>query len=320
MLLGLARKKLGDVVFYRSEGQQRSRVRVREIRNPRSAGQCVQRMILATAAKMAAAYEPIINHSWEGLAPGIASTRHFRSLAMKVLRNAAAIAIDGDPSDSVADFAIKGAPMVGAVDRLPIARGSLSMNPWSVDSDGKIEMAFTPSAQALVTMEDYTAELAKLGLEPGDQITVIQQFINIDVPVAQYGQEQNFAQAVRYARVTFATELPSDFEGANLIDGGKFNPVFLKSSEGNIAATVVGGDLRLSIPATTLGSVQCTTIVRSQRMVNGKFKYSSADMAANLDTFDWNNAKEVYPSYGDNVDEIVVGDRLYLQNAVAAVE
>lgn len=317
MLLGLARKKLGDVVFYRSEGQQRSRVRVREIKNPRTAKQSVQRMILATAAKMAAAYEPIVNHSWEGVAPGVASTRHFRSLAMRVLRNTAAIGIDSGSPDSVADFAIKGAPVVGAVDKLPIARGSLSMNPWSVDADGNILLNFTPASQAITSMDAYVAELAKLGLEPGDQITLIQQFININVPVAQYGQEKNFAQAVRYARVTFVTELPADFEGANFIDGGKINPVFIESSDGTISATAADSKLKLIIPTTTLGSVQSAALVRSRRELNGKFKYSSADMAANFDSFDWNNAEQIYPSYGDGVDEIIVGDKLYLQNAVA---
>lgn len=317
MLLGLARKKLGDVVFYRSEGQQRSRVRVREIRNPRTAKQSVQRMILATAAKMAAAYEPIVNHSWEGVAYGVASTRHFRSLAMRTLRGAAAIGIDSTSIDTVADFAIKGAPVVGAVDKLPIARGSLSMNPWSVSANGEIELDYTPNANAIQTYADFAAELAKLGLEPGDQITLIQQFINIDVPVAQYGQEKNFAQAVRFARITFATELPVDFEGANFIDGGKINPAFVKSSDGTISATAAEGKLKLIIPSTTLGSVQGAALVRSQRELNGKFKYSSADMAANWDAFDWNNADQVYPSYGDGVDEIIVGDKLYLQNAVA---
>lgn len=42
-LLGQARKKLGDIVFYRRLGEQVARVRVRHIANPRSEGQAAQR-------------------------------------------------------------------------------------------------------------------------------------------------------------------------------------------------------------------------------------------------------------------------------------
>jgi hypothetical protein len=321
MLLGLARKKLGDVVFYRSEGQQRSRVRVRDIKNPRTAKQSVQRMVLATAAKMAAAFEPIVNHSWEGTPTGVASTRKFRSLAMRVLRNAAAQAVDSDEVTIQADFAIKGAPVVGAVAGLPISRGSLSMKPWEVGGDGQVLIPYTPSASALVTMDDLAAELAKLGLQPGDQITIIQLFQNIDVPVAQFGNEQNFAQAVRYSRVTFATSLPAGFEGGQLITNGAFNPAFIANSQGSMYVTTSEGNLVLSIynevPSPDLGNVILSTIVRSQRQATGNFKYSSAEMKVCIDNLDYNNAVEVYPSYMENVEGIDVGDIFYLRNAVA---
>lgn len=321
MLLGLARKKLGDVVFYRSEGQQRSRVRVRDIKNPRTAKQSVQRMVLATAAKMAAAFEPIVNHSWEGTPTGVASTRKFRSLAMRVLRNAAAHAVDADDVTIQADFAIKGAPIVGAVDGLPISRGSLSMKSWEVGGDGQVQIAFTPSASALVTMDDLTAELAKLGLQPGDQITIIQVFQNTDIPVAQYGREQNFAEAVRYSRVTFATSLPEGFEGGQLITNNGFNPAFIANSQGSMDARMSDGKLSISIyseyPHPELGNVILSAIIRSQRQPTGNFKYSSTEMKACTDNLDYNNAVEVYPSYMENVEGIEVGDVFYLRNAVA---
>lgn len=317
MLLGLARKKLGDVVFYRSEGQQRARVRVREIKNPRSEKQSLQRMVLATAAKMAAAYEPIINHSFEGVAVGVASTRHFRSLAMQALRAAAAANVAGDSNAPVADFAIKGAPIVGALAGLPISRGSLTMAEVVITDTDKIGLRFEAAAEPITTQTQYEAELAKLGLLPGDQLTVVSQYIDPSIPVASFGQEQNFAQAVRMARVTFIPTLPDNFSGA-LVVNNAFNPALVENTKGNLSVEV--NETYMSFELDTqaaLGGLQTATIIRSQKQPNGSFKYSSANMVAESGLFDWNNATEVYPSYMDGVNDIQVGDQLYLRNAVA---
>jgi hypothetical protein len=82
------------------------------------------------------------------------------------------------------------------------------------------------------------------------------------------------------------------------------------------------GLLSLSIQNATasIGDAQCGTLIRSQRQPNGSFKYSSADVVANADVFDYNNATEIYPSYMDGAEDIQVGDALYLRNAVAAFE
>lgn len=319
MLLGLARKKLGDVVFYRSEGQQRSRVRVREIKNPRSAKQSLQRMVLATAAKMAAAYEPLVNHSFEGVAVGVASTRKFRSLAMQSLRAAAATALTEEFTTIQADFAIKGAPTIGCSAGIPISRGSLSMAEFTSDGDQYLQIAFTPAAEPITTQAAYEAELAKLGLIPGDQLTVVNQFINVSVPVATFGQESNFAQAVRMARVTFVPVLPENFSGS-LIVNNTFNPALVENVNGSMYASILESNLTLGLNVQGLGDVMAATLIRSQKQANGSFKYSSANLVVSTAVFDWNNAQEVYPSYMDGAEDIQVGDQLYLRNAVAAFE
>lgn len=57
LLIGTARGKLGDIVFYRTGGEQRFRTRVRPT-NPRSNAQLLQRCVVATVVK---AYSPMIN-------------------------------------------------------------------------------------------------------------------------------------------------------------------------------------------------------------------------------------------------------------------
>lgn len=320
MLLGLARKKLGDVVFYRSEGQQRSRVRVRDIKNPRSAKQSMQRMILATAAKMAAAYEPIVNHSFEGVAVGVDSVRHFRSLAMQALRAAASLSVSENPDAPVADYAIKGAPIVGGLDGLPISRGSLSMKSPGFNSNEDFGFNITYPLATITTQAQYEAALEEIGLVPGDQLTLVQLMINTNIPVATFDRESNHAQGVRFARVTFKAELPENFSGALVIDD-HFNPALIESQQGNMLAAVdEQGFISFSLETAGFNGIMSACLIRSQKEQTGKFKYSSANMISLAANFDWNNSVEVYPSYMDGVEEINVGDTLYLRNAVATAE
>lgn len=320
MLLGLARKKLGDVVFYRSEGQQRSRVRVRDIKNPRSAKQSIQRMILATAAKMAAAYEPLVNHSFEGVAVGVASTRHFRSLAMQALRAAASLTVSENSGAPTADYAIKGAPIVGALDDLPISRGSLSMRQASWDNNEKFGFVLDDPTATITTQAQYATALADFGLVPGDQLTLVQLMINTNIPVATFGQESNFAQGVRYARVTFKATLPENFSG-QLITGNHFNEALIENKQGDLTVSVdENGFASFALEVVGFNGVMSATLIRSQKEQSGKFKYSSSNMVGNTAAFDWNNSVEVYPSYMEGTEEINVGDTLYLRNAVATAE
>lgn len=67
LFLGTARKKLGDVVMYRRDGTQQSRVRVRSIANPKTEAQALQRNYLAPVAKFYAPLASVLETSWEGL-------------------------------------------------------------------------------------------------------------------------------------------------------------------------------------------------------------------------------------------------------------
>lgn len=67
LFLGTARKKLGDVVLYRRQGEQQARVRVRSIANPKTEGQALQRNYLAPVSKFYAPLAAVLERSWEGL-------------------------------------------------------------------------------------------------------------------------------------------------------------------------------------------------------------------------------------------------------------
>lgn len=330
MLLGLSRKKLGDIVFYRSDGQQRARVRVRVIKNPRSAKQSVQRMILATASKTLAALRGLYNHSFEGVAVGTPSLRYAQRLLMEGYRGKAA-AIINDPgiAGNQAEFALKGAPMAGCYAGMPLTKGRLSFKEITAvrnEVDGMnvegLQVAGLGAAfiATITTQEQYAAALAELGIEPGDQLTFICYAGNANVIVAEFGDVTNTADIYRYARVTFKTELPEGFRDT-LINGGVINAALIDSQEGALPAITYADNaifVNFSGALPTDYTFRAGTIVRSKKSAAGVTYYNNASFVTIEDAWDTNNAAEVYPSYMDNADAVNVGDTMYLKNAEAA--
>lgn len=330
LFLGTARGSVGDVTMYVSEGQQRSRVRRRNIKNPRSEKQSIQRMVLTTAAKMASAYEPIVNHSWESVTEGVKSVQHFRSLAMNTLRTAAAKIIN-NPSvrTPFGQYAIKGAPIVGYVEGIRISSGSLGIN--GIIAQGNDTIRYTLgealSTQAITTQEQYIAELRKMSLQPGDQLTFVVQSINLNLPVATFSLDgdttANFAERVQFCRVVFVPELPEDFSGT-IISNGAFNPALIQESQGELPSVAAAGTAPEAFLDFDFGDaldvgydIESAGIIRSKKQLNGSYKYSNSYMK-DFNTLDDNNADIAYMSYMNGVGEINVGDVLYLKHAVAA--
>ena len=94
MFLGMARGKVGDVVFYRADGQQLSRVRNRNPRNPRSNAQLFQRAIMATIVQAYTAGKAIFDHSFQGYSVGAQCQREFLKRNAKLLRETIAVDIN----------------------------------------------------------------------------------------------------------------------------------------------------------------------------------------------------------------------------------
>lgn len=86
MLQGMARGKVGDVVFSRLNGEQISRVRNRHPKNPSTNPQLFQRAIMATVMLAYSQGMEIFDHSFQGQAKGEACMRRFMSLNAKILR------------------------------------------------------------------------------------------------------------------------------------------------------------------------------------------------------------------------------------------
>ena len=86
LLLGMGRKKIGDVVLYRSRGKQCARSRNRNPKNPMTDKQKLQRAIAANVQRLYSAGYDIFNHSFQGRVVGYGNQSAFVSENMKILR------------------------------------------------------------------------------------------------------------------------------------------------------------------------------------------------------------------------------------------
>lgn len=85
VFLGSGSGSIGDVTSYRREGTQVSRLRVREIANPKSYGQAQQRNFMAPVSKFYAPLAACLEQSFEGKSPA-ASYAAFASRNVKLAR------------------------------------------------------------------------------------------------------------------------------------------------------------------------------------------------------------------------------------------
>ena len=96
---GMASGKIGDVVFTRLNGQQVSRVRNRNPKNPRTNAQLYQRAIMATLMQAYSAGKAIFDHSFQGKSVGSLNQQLFMSLNLKYLREQLAYEVNNDIND-----------------------------------------------------------------------------------------------------------------------------------------------------------------------------------------------------------------------------
>lgn len=165
MLMGTQRNKLGNMVYYRRRGQEIARAKVTPA-NPRSERQARQRMNFATLQHAKSRLAEIVNHSFQGVAYGDISLNHFTKLNVPLLMNAAA-----NPSENAAYFIPKGVKGL-APNEYIVSDGSLAALPLKSNANG-VELVGSDYTAALAGPDDYVAQLASMGFQPGDQLTAM---------------------------------------------------------------------------------------------------------------------------------------------------
>lgn len=187
IFLGLGRKSVGDVTLYRRAGKQCARVRVRNVRNPRSYKQLFTRSILSNIAQLYATGIEIFNHAFEGRSVGMENQKRFMKLNVDRLR--AMMTADYNsgaaPSDCKARIGARNLKVGVPFEGLQVSEGNYSQNFFSYVP---AQYGFLPPAVAEgETVADYAR---RVGLVPDDIYT----FICFDVQpwkdyMANYGPE-----------------------------------------------------------------------------------------------------------------------------------
>ena len=167
---GMARGKVGDVVFSRVNGEQISRVRNRNPKNPKTNAQKIQRAVMATVLQAYKAGSIIFDHSFEGKSVPAGSQRTFLSTNMRKLR--AVVLSEMETSAADASSAVVSPRSVYPVpNAYRISEGSLIQNLFIAGSDNDDNVAAVPVAA--VEGETIATYLSRLNIVAGEIFTVV---------------------------------------------------------------------------------------------------------------------------------------------------
>lgn len=199
-----ARGKLAGAVFQRgADGATVAREIVKP-KNPKTNGQMAQRMIFATATAAYSGLKAICDHSWEGVQYGSKSQQVFMKNALAMLRQRAA--------DNEGNFLAKGVNVL-LPNPYQVSRGSLSsLQNVTYDTNGAFKMNITP--ETVGGKEVFTVQniCNTLGIDKGDQITVIFDVFKDD-PDAALSIVDNYAfllHKLQYVRMTVKADAKND--------------------------------------------------------------------------------------------------------------
>lgn len=167
---GMARGKVGDVVFSRVNGEQVSRVRNRNPKNPKSNAQKIQRAVMATVLQAYKAGSIIFDHSFEGKSVPAGSQRAFLSTNMRKLRTEILRDMELTPVEQMSSV-VSPRSVYPVPNAYRISEGSLIQNLFVQGVDANDKVAAVPVAA--VEGETISAYLTRLNIVPGEIFTVV---------------------------------------------------------------------------------------------------------------------------------------------------
>ena len=258
LFMGNASGKLADVVLYRNAGAQVARLRVRNPKNPRTEQQLIQRVIQSTAAKAYSVLQAICNHAFEGKQSRTANQSEF--MRLNVARDRYRVNVAPMGWRSLTNFNSRDL-VEPLANNYIVASGSLPEMQFS--SDGG---SYTLGAgSGLADTDTYQQVCDKLGLQRGDQITIM------SVKVGDNAQMSDL-NAIRIILEPSDGDMTSTFLGTK----GEINKPNAKN-EGNFTVAIGEGTLLIELAK----SGGAGTVIIS-RYADGKWLRSTARMYVSI--------------------------------------
>lgn len=306
LLFGQARGKLGDMVLYRANGEQISRAKAASVKNPKTTGQMIQRMIFGTIAAAYARMKSITDHSFEGVQYGAKSQQKFMSINLKRLRAFYPTSVDAEalaniPLADVMAYACKG-DAGDAGTGLIVSQGSLGEIPVLRGANGK-----ATGFGAALTASTIKDVMNVLGAEIGDQITVVALTSN------GVGVQFKKSRYVIDSAIT-SEQLASVWDGT-IKDGMDAE----KSILSDVRLTP-GGSEGVVIPTVAGRTVIAAAVILSRRGSNNKWLRSNSILYNWQDDAPDYSADYALPTWQYSGTDIETVDDRYLNNADASGE
>lgn len=251
LFLGMARGKVGDIVFYRQDGKQITRSRNRSPRNPRSQKQQIQRAIMATVGLAYKFGSSIFDHAFQGSSVGAQCQREFLSENTRILRGLLSAEVDGGVTNPqarvVGPRSIAPVPFGGMM----LSRGTYHQTLFTI-TDGT-DGATIASMPSTLSSEETAAEYsARVGLIPSDLYTFVIFPITSSSPIFQVQGYTGFG----------GTQYPSSFNFVRLrvkdlsavvtpAEDLTLNDIFVIEATNvnttNLKALLVGSDIDMDV-------------------------------------------------------------------------
>ena len=259
MLLGMARGKVGDLVFSRSNGQQVTRARATNIKNPQTEAQMIQRIILNTVAQAYSRFGAICDHSFEGVQAGQKSVSYFMSKNMDSLRSKIAREIaEGYDLSSIFAFS-------------PVNSNQYASNEYIISKGTLPMVTVTPrsgvNAEIAIAENTYQGVCDALGLQRGDQLTFV-------ATQGTTGERTSFY----FARVILNPTNPdgslAEMSAPFVVDGAINQPSVKNEGQFNML-TLEGGVLSFNFSAQPMSGAAC---IVSRQAENGTWLRSNATL------------------------------------------
>lgn len=177
-LLSTLRRSIGDVTFYRRNGVQVSRARIRQIANPRTDQQTITRLAFSTASKMGQHLRGILSHSFQGKKYGQPSINYFVSQLSKQLRSYILDSLSGSYSESpfrCAPILPTTAAGIGCGAEALISSGDLQGMPFALSDDNNGGLLIgNPVTSATVGAKTVAEYADVFGVPASDQVTIVE--------------------------------------------------------------------------------------------------------------------------------------------------